>query len=291
MEVGLSEKGFAHLPRKNYSDDFTFIVGDQLYSCPSFIASFLSPRIGGLLRADPTIDHFVITTEDPSVEFPHFLSLAEGLTVTVTELNSNFFRSICRELKNVELFENITGSMANILNLDTVLDRLEFLFERQELCESEIEFCSAHFFELDLLRLGMLEFECIWQIVSHPGLKLREEDCLYTFVESLYVRDSRYSILFEYIRFDYLSSQAMESFVELVQESFEILTYPVWQALSPRLSLFVSPECDNHRLITLLDNGDTEDITLHIESSPGISTESDDIDYLEEFDSDDLLNR
>jgi hypothetical protein len=46
----------------------------------------------------------------------------------------------------------------------------------------------------------------------------------------------------------------------LVHQSFDILTYSVWQALSPRLSLYVSPECLNRRLINLLDSMNFQDI-------------------------------
>jgi hypothetical protein len=62
VEITLSAKGFRNLPRNAYENDFTFIVGESRYHCPSFIASFLSPRICCLQRNDSTIREFSIET-------------------------------------------------------------------------------------------------------------------------------------------------------------------------------------------------------------------------------------
>jgi hypothetical protein len=43
VEISLSAKGFRNLPRNVYQNDFAFIVGQNRYYCPSFIASLLSP--------------------------------------------------------------------------------------------------------------------------------------------------------------------------------------------------------------------------------------------------------
>jgi hypothetical protein len=45
VELALSAKGLRNLPMNVYENDFTFIVGESRYDCPSFIDSFLSPRI------------------------------------------------------------------------------------------------------------------------------------------------------------------------------------------------------------------------------------------------------
>jgi hypothetical protein len=58
VEISLSAKGFRNLPRNVYENDFTFIVGESRYYCPSFIAAFLSPRICNLQMKDPTLREF-----------------------------------------------------------------------------------------------------------------------------------------------------------------------------------------------------------------------------------------
>jgi hypothetical protein len=66
VEISLSAKGFRNLPRNVYEKDFTFIVGENRYYCPSFVACLLSPRICNLQMKDPALREFYIETEDPT---------------------------------------------------------------------------------------------------------------------------------------------------------------------------------------------------------------------------------
>jgi hypothetical protein len=61
--------------------------------------------------------------------------------------------------------------------------------------------------------------------------------------------DSRFFSLFENVRFEYLSSESMQSFIALITESFDLLTFPIWRALCPRLSFSVSIEPSVDRFI------------------------------------------
>jgi hypothetical protein len=124
--------------------------------------------------------------------------------MTVTDENSAFFRLICCELWNGELLKSIFGCDEGDMTCDTVFDRLQFLVAAHETYDQEVEFCSSHFFELETSKLHEMPFEVICAIISHPSLKLRDEDSLYEFIKSLVVNESRYSILFENIRFGYL---------------------------------------------------------------------------------------
>jgi hypothetical protein len=45
LDISLSVKGLKNIPTNLYENNFTFTVGQSRYHCPSFIASFLSPRI------------------------------------------------------------------------------------------------------------------------------------------------------------------------------------------------------------------------------------------------------
>jgi hypothetical protein len=69
IEVGLSAKGLINVPRNVYENDFTFIVGDLHYKCPSVFAVCLSHRIGSLQSIDPTILEFHISIKDPHNDF------------------------------------------------------------------------------------------------------------------------------------------------------------------------------------------------------------------------------
>jgi hypothetical protein len=98
LQVGLSAKGLANIPRNIYENDFTFIIGEDRDQCPSFIAAFLSPRIGQLQISHSTLRKFVIATKDPEHYFYNFICLGEGCKITLTGGNSGFFRLMCCEL-------------------------------------------------------------------------------------------------------------------------------------------------------------------------------------------------
>jgi hypothetical protein len=236
VEISLSAKGFRNLPRNVYENDFTFIVGENLYYCPSFVASFLSPRICDLQKKDPTLREFHIETKDPTHLFEKLLEVCYGSSFRVCE-SISFFGSIFNELWNRELYEQISDSDLTIFN---VVDRIKFLSSMNESCEREIEFCSSHFSEIDLTSIFSIPFEILSNIISKESLQLNDEESLYEIISSKQNEDSRFFSLFEYVRFEYLSTKSMESFIELMKESFDFLTFPVWRSLCHRLSLSVS---------------------------------------------------
>jgi hypothetical protein len=55
--------------------------------------------------------------------------------------------------------------------------------------------------------------------------------------------------LFAYIRFEYLSTKSIQSFIQLMTESFDLLTFPIWCSLCSRLSLSVSIDSSCDRFI------------------------------------------
>jgi hypothetical protein len=90
VEISLSTKGLGNLPRNVYENNFTFIVGDHRYDCPSVIASFLAPRICDLRVQDATLREFYIETADPTELFPKLLSICYGSSYRVCESISFF---------------------------------------------------------------------------------------------------------------------------------------------------------------------------------------------------------
>jgi hypothetical protein len=188
---------------------------------------------------DPTLREFSVETKDPTALFGKLLEVCYGSSFRVCE-SISFFRSILKELWNRELYEQIFGKFSEDLTISNVIDRIEFLFSMNECCEREIEFCSSHFFELDLTAVSSMPFEIVSTIISKSSLRLKNEESLYELIASKRSQDSRYFSLFEYVRFEYLSSKSMRSFIEMMSESFDLLTFPIWHSLCPRLSLSVS---------------------------------------------------
>jgi hypothetical protein len=123
---------------------------------------------------------------------------------------------------------------------DTAVTRLRLLFEFEGDAASEIEFCSLHFNEMQRDEFDVLPLEIVQAIVSHRSLKLRDEDSLYRLIESAVRRDARFAVLFESVRFEYLSRESMESFITLISNCFDFLTAAVWSAIAKRLILPVS---------------------------------------------------
>jgi hypothetical protein len=131
---------------------------------------------------------------------------------------------------------------------------MQFLFEIHGTYEREVEFCSSHFFELETSRLRELNLEVVSEIISHELLKLGDEDSFYELMKNLVCEESRYSSLFEYVRFEYLSCESICLFIEMIGTSFEFLTFPIWEALCYRLALPVSPKTSNDRVVKSLNS-------------------------------------
>jgi hypothetical protein len=196
VEISLSAKGFGNLPRNVYDNDFIFIVGDNRYSCPSCVASFLSPRICHLQMTDPTLREFYIETNDPTNLFPKLLRLCYGSSFRVCA-SISFFERILIELWNRELYEQIFGNFESNLTILNVLDRIKILFSMNESYEREIEFCSSHFYEIDLTSIFSMPFEIVSNILSKESLQLKDEESLYELISSKQNEDSRFFSLFE----------------------------------------------------------------------------------------------
>jgi hypothetical protein len=78
IHLSLTVKGLQGVEKVSHERNFTFMVGDERYPCPSFVAEFLSPRVISLRSQDITIDEFSIETKDPDHQFGNFLSIGFG---------------------------------------------------------------------------------------------------------------------------------------------------------------------------------------------------------------------
>jgi hypothetical protein len=107
--------------------NFTFIVGDHRSDCPSFIASFLSPRICHLQMKDAPLQSFSIETADATELFPKLLSVCYDSSFRVCE-SISFFQSILIELWNQEVYEQMICKLDEDLTIFNVLDRIQFPF-------------------------------------------------------------------------------------------------------------------------------------------------------------------
>jgi hypothetical protein len=59
---------------------------------------------------------------------------------------------------------------------------------------------------------------------------------LYRIIHRQICANPQTSSLLEHVRFEYLSRRSLESFISLISESFDFLTFAVWRSLCPLLS-------------------------------------------------------
>jgi hypothetical protein len=167
--------------------------------------------------------------------FYKFLSLGFGSSVLFASSDFPFLRSICRELESIELYETIFVANAQEVNEGNVIERLKYGELIGLSCSSDIEFASSHFFKFNQSTISELSISQLFEILQNKSLRLQTEDCLYNIISSLISINIEYSVLLECVKYEYLSRDSIESFVDLISNSFEFLTLQVWRHLRSRL--------------------------------------------------------
>jgi hypothetical protein len=244
VEIGLSAKGLGNIARNVYENDFSFVLGDTEYRCPSFIASFLSPRICCLQRNDPTIREFHLNTPDPNHSFEKILNLCSGEHFAFSR-NEQFVKQISRELWNAEVYERMSGISGEEMSIENVIDRLLFQNEVGGDWESEVHFCASHFYEIEPKDLCSVPIEVFSRIISDESIQLKDEDSFYSIIQSRICEDRTNVFLFEFVRLEYLTSGSIRSFIEMMTESFEGMTLGIWESVCRRLSFPISAQSPN----------------------------------------------
>jgi hypothetical protein len=178
----LSNKGLQRLERVNHANDFTFIVGNEHYPCPSFVAEFLAPRVCSLRSQDTTIDELYLETADPNHYFSTLLKVGFRHDISVDEAELGFVRSVCREMQNCELFEKTLFDRQRIggeggSDLNELKTRLAFCSGIE--VEPIAMAIASHFHELSFSDFDELSPSALESIVSNPNLVLRTEDSLF----------------------------------------------------------------------------------------------------------------
>jgi hypothetical protein len=97
---GLSARGLANVAIGDWSDDFTFVIGNYRYRCPSSAAQFLSPRVFNLHCVDATISGLTLEVQDGDDLFSSMLEAARGGGIAVDPARRPTFEAICAALWN-----------------------------------------------------------------------------------------------------------------------------------------------------------------------------------------------
>jgi hypothetical protein len=249
--VSMPVKGLQRLEAVNHEKDFAFIVGNERYPCPSFVAEFLSPRVSSLRSQDITMDEFSIETADPNHYFGSLLELGFGHEISLTKPELSFVRSVCGELRNSERFEQTLLHEAGQLRDDELKARLDFMSGLEGSCDCDSSIIASHFHELSVSDFDRLSPSVLESILRDPKLVVRDEDSVFEIIHRRASSDLSYFGLLEFVRFEFVSVECMERALEFISNSFESFTIGIWSSLRTRLTLSVTAPSQPDRFAPL----------------------------------------
>lgn len=221
-KVQLKVSSIKNVPLQTYSNDFSFIVNGKEFKTSHIVSDLLSPKICQIHTIDPTFDQFTINTQY-SGDFSHILQLNNFTAQTISDDELEFFIEVIEILGN-ESFNVISSDEITELTNNNVLKYIKKHEQHENFyyngfCE-EIEYLSSNFYELyekNEEEIKSLKFSTISRILRSSNLHLHDEDQIVTFLNNLYEIDNEYSILYDVVFFNNVSSDCMKSFVDIIK--------------------------------------------------------------------------
>jgi hypothetical protein len=160
-QLRLSAGVLANIQTCDEINDFEFVVGDNHYRCPWFVAHFLSPRIAQLRSSDITINEFVVVTKDVKNEFREFLSLGPGCSIAIGNENRPFYSELSTELCNEELSELVEEDIYGEQNCENIFKLLKRRIRCNFDCSRELEFIASHLHEIAVSNLKCFDLSIL----------------------------------------------------------------------------------------------------------------------------------
>lgn len=238
----LQEASIFQIPFRNYPNDFTFIVNNEEFHTNKLVADLLSPLIARQHLIDPTFSQFTINTQEKG-NFQQILDLINFETQAIEDQSIPFISSIFDKLKIEKVEIKITE---NNTTIDNVFDHIlkyecnkTFYFSNYQ---KEINFLSSNFFlikEDEEKKIENFQLDTIEDILNNSNLQLESEDQLLRIVNRLYLKDSTFSKLYEYIDFINAELSTINEFVSI----FDIydITHDIWANLMKRFKQEIKP--------------------------------------------------
>lgn len=237
--IQLDYASVLQVPFQNYQEDFTFIVNGEEFPTTQLISDLLSPKIGQIHSIDPTFSKFAIETQNKG-NFSHILQLINFQKNEIEDIEIPFmievFEILCNSNIKVEDTLNVELTKENIIEKLQKHEQNQFFFS--ELYKKEIEFISTVMGELLSTResdLMNLKIETLLLILNNEHLKIGSEDDLLQFVNKLYMRDVKYSILYEYVYFCNVTSSSIKEFIEIYDVND--ITDETWRRFCERFEI------------------------------------------------------
>lgn len=236
----------------SYREDFRFILYDKEIKMKRLYADFISPLVSNIHQTDPTIDSIclndVIDTDYKLTDLidSEFITkineISKGIPVEIDFEMSNKIRIFSILIRNEELFKSMNSLYPvelNEKNADLSLQYLQYfsLSNQKESFgfnnEQIIEFISSHFYLIDESKLLKLPKSILYQIITNPKLKVKNEDKLFEFITELFSngddKDFNVKDFYEQIDITALSKEKFSSFIELIEPNE--ITSLLWNKL------------------------------------------------------------
>lgn len=236
-KIQLKTSSVLRIPLQSY-EKFTFIVNGQFYETSRIIAELLSQKICQIHQSDPTINEYVINTQHKG-QFSNFLKLTNFEEQEISEDEFQFIYEIISQLGN-ESLAIIMPNEPNEITNDNIISILQRFTKYKQISskrDDAINYLSSHFFELNEEQkeeIMKIDFELIEKVLNNEKLQINDEDQLLRFINSLYLKDKKYSNLYCYIIFSNVSAESMKEFVEIYDIN-DINNF-IWKSITERLT-------------------------------------------------------
>lgn len=234
----LQTSSISNVPLQKFDKSFTFYVNNKVYRTSLITALILSPKICHFFSNDPTIDEITIKTKN-SGNFSHVLNLINFDQNYISRKEIPFIQEVIEILGNdrIEIHDKTVETKLTLENVFKFLKKHEKnSISYSNSIKKEIEFISSNFFNIkkehedELMKLKMKTLE---SIIENPNLQLESEDQLISFINKLYLSDSKFSHFYEYVNFLNVTSKKMKEFLKIYD--INDINNKIWEKISDRL--------------------------------------------------------
>ena len=232
--------GFSHVDWRNAGTDFEFVCGNHgAVRVHPVLAELLSPKVARIRRGDAGAARYVFRDDSPCV-FDAFAALVErlqrGQRLHVDKSNFEGLVRVSCELESEEIFSSMLGMVdLGALDVDEALKILMIKGVAAQ-CDELVKAVAEKFHELSEESLAAIDLGTATALLSHPSLRVRDEDSLYEFVSRRARDDTAFVCLFEFLYFEYLSEDRVKEFASFARDALlGNLNAVVWDRICKRL--------------------------------------------------------
>jgi hypothetical protein len=215
LQIQITPNDLWSIELTNYwePDEIFLVLNGNPHPFPRSLLEYCSPTFRRLRSIDSTIDSFILHKVDQSGAFCDFLALAQG-SATITVTNWKLFADVFSQLGDREHCEQVLTHFEGDISIHNSIDRLNNRSRLGVVLASDISFIASNFYKFSTEAFDDVDFDLLYDIISHPSLKVDGEDALYTFIIEKFKVDERCQSLLQFVRFELLSRGSLSSFVE-----------------------------------------------------------------------------